>query len=241
MAAMDALADHIALLIDRGGYVMVPLLVLSVVSLALVIERMWFWAATHRPGRLRRLARLNDALRRGRWEAAEALVGDDRSPYGHVARRLFTLGPSDAVAMEAVESQRPRLDRFMVTLSTIITAAPLLGILGTVVGIIQSFRLLELQQTEQALTDPRDVAGGIAAALLTTALGLIVALMTLFPYMAFRSQVSRALGRLESMIAAAQQGAETKAAPAGEAGTAHRDESPDTARAAEAAAVRSGS
>ncbi|MDY7110123.1 MAG: MotA/TolQ/ExbB proton channel family protein, partial [Planctomycetota bacterium] len=217
------------------------LLALSVVSLALVIERIWFWVATHRPGRVRRLARLNDALRRGRWEAADALVGDDRSPYGHVARRLFRLGPSDAVAMEAVESQRPRLDRFMVTLSTIITAAPLLGILGTVVGIIQSFRLLELQQAEQALTDPRDVAGGIAAALLTTALGLIVALMTLFPYMAFRSQVSRALGRLESMIAAAQQGAEA-AAPAVEA---DRPAAPDvgapTASAPEAAVVRSGS
>jgi len=203
---MDSFSDHIALLIDRGGYVMVPLLALSVISLALIIERIWFWAVTHRPGRLRRLRKLNEALRRGRWEAAEALIGDDRSPYGHVARRLLTQGASDAVAVEAIEGQRPRLDRFMVTLSTIITAAPLLGILGTVVGIIQSFRLLEEQLHE--LSDPRSVAGGIAAALLTTALGLIVALMTLFPYMVFRSQVSRALGRLESVIAAAQQGAE---------------------------------
>jgi biopolymer transport protein ExbB len=246
MAAMDSFSDHIALLIDRGGYVMVPLLALSVVSLALVIERIWFWAATHRPGRVRRLARLNDALRRGRWETAEALVGDDRSPYGHVARRLFSLGPSDAVAMEAVESQRPRLDRFMVTLSTIITAAPLLGILGTVVGIIQSFRLLELQQTaqtlaDQPLTDPRDVAGGIAAALLTTALGLIVALMTLFPYMAFRSQVSRAVGRLESMIAAAQQGAEATAPSAESTRPAPAAEGGRSADAPQAAAVRSGS
>lgn len=233
MAAMDSFSDHIALLIERGGYVMVPLLALSVISLALIIERIWFWAATHRPGRSRRLAALNDALRRGRWEAAEALSGDDRSPYGQVVRRLLRQGPSDAVAMEAVESQRPRLDRFMVTLSTIITAAPLLGILGTVVGIIQSFRLLEFQQT---LTDPRDVAGGIAAALLTTALGLIVALMTLFPYMAFRSQVSRALGRLESVIAAAQQGVEAaKAAERPAAMTRAAQTAPEPA-----AAIRSG-
>ena len=100
----------------------------------------------------------------------------------------------------------------MVWLDTVITAAPLLGILGTVVGIIQSFRLLGEQQT---LTDPREVAGGIAAALLTTALGLIVALMTLFPYMIFRSQVGRALGRLESIIAAAQQGATAEQATDG--------------------------
>lgn len=203
MTTMDALSDHVALLIDRGGYVMVPLLALSVISLALIVERIWFWALTHRPGRVRTLGRLNDALRRGRREAAEALISDDRSVYGIVGRRLIRHGASEAVAVEAVESQRPRLDRFMVVLSTVITAAPLLGILGTVVGIIQSFRLLEEQLT---LTDPREVAGGIAAALLTTALGLIVALMTLFPYMVFRSQTGRALGRLESVIAAAQQG-----------------------------------
>ncbi len=203
MAPMDTLGDHIALLIERGGYVMVPLLALSVISLTLVVERSAFWMATHRPGRLRRLARLNDALRTGRRDSADALIADDRSVYGRLASRLLNHGPSDAVAVEAVEIQRPRLDRFMVTLSTIITAAPLLGILGTVVGIIQSFRLLGQQDT---LTDPRDVAAGIAAALLTTALGLIVALMTLFPYMVFRSHASRALGRLESVIAAAQQG-----------------------------------
>ncbi|MCZ6836081.1 MAG: MotA/TolQ/ExbB proton channel family protein, partial [Planctomycetota bacterium] len=81
--------------------------------------------------------------------------------------------------------------------------APLRGFLGTVIGIIQSFKLLGEQST---LTDPRDVSAGIAAALLTTALGLIVALMTLFPYMVFRSHVDRALGRMESVIAAAQQG-----------------------------------
>ena len=92
----------------------------------------------------------------------------------------------------------------MATLSTIITAAPLLGILGTVIGIIQSFNLLGVQET---LTDPRTVSTGIAEALLTTALGLVVALVTLFPYMIFRSHVERSIGRMESLIAAAQQGA----------------------------------
>ncbi len=200
---LDTVSDQVALLIERGGYVMIPLLALSVISLALIIERAWFWTTTHRPGRVRSLGRLNDALRRGRRDAAGALVTDDRSPFGRVAAALLRRGSTDAVAVEAVEEQRPRLDRFMVTLSTIITAAPLLGILGTVVGIIESFRILGQQST---LTDPREVAGGIATALLTTALGLVVALMTLFPYMVFKSHVDRALGRLESVVAAAQQG-----------------------------------
>lgn len=191
------------MVVERGGPVMYPLLVLSVLSLALIFERTWFWMTLHRAARLRTMRKLNDALRHGDQAAASKLLGRDISPYAEVARSLIKSGASDAVAVEAVQQHRPRLERFMVTLSTIITAAPLLGILGTVFGIIQSFRLLGEQAT---LSDPQDVATGIAAALLTTALGLMIALFTLFPYMIFRGQVDRALGRLESIIAAAQQG-----------------------------------
>jgi len=207
---METFSDHVAMLIERGGYIMVPLIALSVISLTLTFERAWFWIATNSPGRLRMVAKLNDALRRGRNDVAAGLIADDRSPYGMIAGDLIRNGATDAVAVEAVETQRPRLDRFMVSLSTIITAAPLLGILGTVIGIIQSFRLLGEQTT---LTDPLEVAGGIASALLTTALGLIVALLTLFPYMVYRSHVGRAMGRLESLIAAAQQGISVGAGP----------------------------
>lgn len=203
MAAMGSVIDDLALLLERGGYVMLPLLAMSVVSLTLIVERAWFWSVSHRPARVKRLARLNDTFRRGDRASAAELVANDRSPYGEVARHLLDHGATAAVAVEAVESQRPRIDRFMATLSTIITAAPLLGILGTVIGIIQSFNLLGEQDT---LTDPRTVSAGIAEALLTTALGLVIALITLFPFMVFRGHVDRAIGRLESVIAAAQQG-----------------------------------
>ena len=200
---MPGLVEDLALLIERGGYVMVPLLALSVISLALIVERTLFWARLHRQRRIARLEMLTDALRRGDRKRAETLIDVDRSPYAEVARQMLKHGSTDSVAVEAVTHHRPRLDRFMIALSTIITAAPLLGILGTVIGIIQSFRILGAQLT---LSDPREVVEGIAAALLTTALGLIVALFTLFPYMLFRGQVDRALGYLESVIAAAQQG-----------------------------------
>ncbi|TVQ55573.1 MAG: MotA/TolQ/ExbB proton channel family protein [Phycisphaerales bacterium] len=225
---MYGLVEDLALLIERGGYVMVPLLALSVISLALILERTLFWLWLHRHRRIVRLEMLTDALRRGDRQRAEQLVREDRSPYAEVARRMLEHGSTDAVAVEAVTHHRPRLDRFMIALSTIITAAPLLGILGTVIGIIQSFRLLGAQLT---LSDPREVAAGIAAALLTTALGLIVALFTLFPYMLFRGQVDRALGRLESVIAAAQQGDSESGRPksAPEAGQADATASDVTA------------
>ena len=200
---MDQIWDNLAMLIDKGGPIMVALLVMSVVSLSLILERVIFWRSMR--GRLtdRRIATLNEAFRTGDEDRVKKMIQRDRSPFGIVAHRLLESGTNESVAVEAVEQQRPRLERFMVSLSTIITAAPLLGILGTVIGIIQSFELIGEQST---LTDPRAVSAGIATALLTTALGLIVALVTLFPYMIFRGQVSRAIGRLESLIAAAQHG-----------------------------------
>ena len=182
---------------------MIPLLVLSIISITLVVERVIFWIGVNGKTSLRRLARLNHALRTGDAAMVRGLVTDDGTPYGRVACRLVEEGANDAVALEAVEDQRGRLDRYLVTMSTIITAAPLLGILGTVLGIIQSFELLGARST---LSDPTEVAGGIAAALLTTAFGLVVALITLFPYMAFRGQSSRAMGRLEALVAAGQEG-----------------------------------
>ena len=196
--------QDLSTLIDRGGYVMIPLFIISVISITLILERCWFWFLVGGRGSLARLNKLNSSFRKSDDVLARKLVQKDGSPYGEIAKALLDEGASDAVAMGAVEMQRPRIDRFMVALSTIITAAPLLGILGTVIGIIQSFKLLGSQEL---LTDPTDVAGGIAAALLTTAFGLIIALVTLFPYMLFRGWSSRAIGRIEAMIAAAQHGA----------------------------------
>ena len=211
---MSDLVEQIGMLIDRGGVVMIPLLVLSFVSLALIIERLLFWIATNGSGRVSRLAVLNDALRRGDRRACEGLLKGDRTPFGEVARRLVKGGATESVAIEAVEDQRGRFERYMNALSTIITAAPLLGILGTVIGIIQSFKLLGEQST---LADPREISAGIASALITTAFGLVIALFTLFPYMHFRGQVERALGRMESVIAAAEQGSGGTTKGAGDA------------------------
>jgi biopolymer transport protein ExbB len=196
-------STEVSSLIARGGYVMIPLLILSIISVMLIVERSIFWVSLNGKTSLRRLGKLNHALRSGDAALVRGVVAGDTTPYGRVACRLVEEGANDAVALEAVEDQRSRLERYMITMSTIITAAPLLGILGTVLGIIQSFELLGARST---MSDPTEVAGGIAAALLTTAFGLVVALVTLFPYMAFRGQVSCGMGRLEALVAAGQEG-----------------------------------
>jgi biopolymer transport protein ExbB len=191
---------------ERGGVTMWPLLLLSVVSLALVIDRSLFWWRMHgRRGRTL-AARLGEALRKGDRGGVLACVRGEgrRSIYAGLAGALAEDGFSEAVAIEAIEAERPGIERFMTALSTIVTAAPMLGILGTVLGIINSFELLGGQNV---LTDPKEVSAGIAEALITTATGLSVALLTLFPFMAFRSQAERAFGRLEAMAAAAAQAA----------------------------------
>lgn len=202
-----------------GGWVMYPLLALSLVSLALCFERAAFWLRTHGRAQRRRTAAIAARLRRGETGEAAALAEHDRSVYGWFARELIAEGSgpgravSEAGVRELVEEARGPIERFGVFLSTVITAAPMLGILGTVTGIIQSFGLLG---GESVLEDPSLVAGGIAQALYTTVFGLVVALLTLFPYVVFRAQADRAFGRLETLAAAAVEAGKGRGATSNE-------------------------
>lgn len=194
---------------ERGGWAMWPLLALSFVSIALSVERALFWRSMQRAGRSLWLERVRAALRSADRPGVQALCAKDRSIYAAVAGALLDRRDFDAAGVELIEANRHAIERFGATLSTIITAAPLLGILGTVTGIIRSFDLLG-QNSAQTVADPGAVAGGIAEALLTTAFGLVVATLTLFPYAYFRASASRAIGALESLVAAAQQGVSEK-------------------------------
>lgn len=193
-----------------------PILALSLASVALSLERGMFWASRSGGGggrrRDARLAKLNAALRRGDFAEAERIAEREPSIYGWFASELIErvrdggeAGDVEAVAVEVVELARPRVERFSLTLSTIITAAPMLGIFGTVIGIIESFRLLGARS--EINVEPAAVAGGISVALYTTAFGLVVALGALFPYVAFRGRADRCFSRLEAIVAAAKQGA----------------------------------
>ncbi|MBB6428414.1 MotA/TolQ/ExbB proton channel family protein [Algisphaera agarilytica] len=187
-------------LIDRGGVVMWPILALSVLAVALLLERGAFFLRTNAPGRLDRVQTMGKRLRAGDQDGAKQLADTDASVYGDTVRRLLDEKVTEAAATDALEAQRRRLERFLPILSTIITAAPMLGILGTVLGIIDSFEVLGEQSTTR---DPSLVGRGIAEALITTAAGLVVALITLLPYNLIRAQVDRTLSRLESLVASA--------------------------------------
>ncbi len=201
MPVMTEALRLIASLFERGGWVMWPLAILSLLSVALIVERSLFWLRMHSRSQRQLFNRLAEHLRLGQIHETHTLLRDAQGIYAELVRRLLAGGASDAAAVEAIESLRSRLHRYMTTLGTIVTAAPMLGILGTVTGIIASFRLLG---DERIVSDPSIVGAGIAEALITTVAGLIVALVVLFPYNAFRAQIDQAMGRFETLIAAAQ-------------------------------------
>lgn len=202
MNRMQGIWDFFTVM-ERGGPIMWPLLGISVVAVAVTLERTWFWFNLHSARETLRYRQLLAAFRNGDRSKAESLLRNPGGVYDQLARRMLEDGPDDATALEQVEELRAQTERFSTVLSTIVTACPMLGILGTVSGIIQSFELLGGKQT---IIDPNDVSGGIGEALISTAGGLVIALAALFPYMVFRVQSERALGRFEAMVSAAKQG-----------------------------------
>jgi len=175
-----------------------PLLACSIVSLAVSLERLFFWwrEATRRDdGLLDEVFRLT-AL--GDCDGAAALRprrgGDTRVEVLLAGLEHREHGLSEAMAVEA--SRRIELmKQGLMVLDTIVTMAPLLGILGTVLGIIQSFDMLG----DVGIEDPKAVTKGIAQALVTTAAGLAVALATLVPFNYFGARTGRAARDLEQV------------------------------------------
>lgn len=180
---------------QKGGVVMYPLLACSLVSLTLILERSLFWM---REKRRADNALLDEVLELARLREYQKIKARAEGAVDYVARvlvcglvhREYSL--SKAMEMAAMEEIK-RMKRYLPVLDTLITAAPLLGILGTVIGIIHSFDMLG----QAGIQDPQAVTSGIAQALITTAAGLMIAIFTLFPYNYFMSKVERAAVRIE--------------------------------------------
>lgn len=179
----------------KGGPVMYPLLLCSVISLTVIIERFIFWIGV---GMRKNQALLDEVLelcRKGDWESIRVKA---RGSKNYVIRVLISgilhREYSLSKAMEsAAADEITRMGRFMGVLDTMITVAPLLGILGTVLGIIESFSMLD----SFGIENPQAVTGGIAQALITTATGLTIAIVTVFPYNYFNSRIEKAAKIIE--------------------------------------------
>jgi biopolymer transport protein ExbB len=183
------------LLFTHGGFLMYPLLLCSVIALTLIIERTIFWAASGIDRDRPLMDRVLELSAQENWEEIRKTTrGSKNSVVRVLISGILHRDYSPVKAMEsAAADEIYKMRRFMGALDTIITIAPLLGILGTVVGIIESFDMLGASGIE----DPMAVTGGIAKALITTASGLTIAIVTVFPYNFFNARIERAAQIIE--------------------------------------------
>lgn len=180
---------------QNGGPVMWPLLACSFIALVVILERMLFWLSFSRRRDRSLASKVLDLASRGEWEEIRKLTLNSRDYVIRVMISGILHRDYDmARAMEAeAEGQVRKMQRFMSVLDTMITVSPLLGIFGTVIGIITSFKILGMS----GIDDPRAVTGGIAQALITTASGLGIAIISVFPYNYFNSRVEHAVHEME--------------------------------------------
>jgi len=179
---------------ESGGPVMVPLLFCSIIALAVTIERIFFWLTIQVRYDQNLVDEILESCRRGDWmQVREKAAGSKNYIIRILITGILHRDYSLVKAMESAAAEEIReMRRFMGVLDTMITVAPLLGIFGTVVGIISSFDMLG-----SGIEHPEAVTGGIAQALITTASGLGIAIFTVFPYNYFTSRVERAALAIE--------------------------------------------
>lgn len=179
----------------KGGPIMWPLLLTSVIGTSVVIERLIFMLREKKRRNPEGVEKILAAVEDGDIEAA---VSAGRDSQDFVARTLvYGLAHSDKslsnALLRAANLELKRFNRGIVILDTIITLAPLLGLLGTVTGMIHAFSLLGGQELEA----PAAITGGIAEALIATAFGLMIAIISLIPFNYLNSRLEEARHEIE--------------------------------------------
>jgi biopolymer transport protein ExbB len=186
-----------------AGIVAIPLLLFSITAIALVVERIVFWARLNR----RQERVIKDVLVLYRDDPQLAIEKLDRNvdlPIARIFLKALSLEDAEpeefALAIDgATQAELPVLKRFNNIFDTIVTLSPLLGLLGTVLGLIRSFSALNLGDIGGTKT--AGVTSGISEALVSTAFGLVVAVFTLFFANVFRGFYLRQLALIQEYAA----------------------------------------
>lgn len=184
-------------IIKSGGWLMVPILACSVVAAGIIIERLWTLQQ-------KRVLPTDLTDKVWRWVKSRELNEKhimslrDSSPLGKMlAAGLATRNRDRAIIKESIEDNGRHvvheLERFINPLGTIAAISPLLGLLGTVIGMVKVFTAI----TTHGVGDPTVLAGGISEALITTAAGLTVAIPALIGYRYLRSRVDGLVVQME--------------------------------------------
>ena len=170
----------------RGGPVMWPILICSIIAFAVVMDRVYHL----RKAKIdtdRFLETVSSSLRRNRIVEAMDLCDQTPGPIAHILKAgIMKHDRTREEVRDAIEEagvqEVSRLERYLAVLATVAQVAPLLGLLGTVTGMVGAFQVIQQKATAMSQVNPGDLAGGIWEALLTTVFGLCVAIPTLIAY-----------------------------------------------------------
>ena len=187
-------------LLEKGGWLLLPIGLCLLLSLAVTIERL----VNLRGKRFYSedvFRAIRTAVARRDWDAALQSCRVENKLFNRLAETLIFYRKSDPTQLRQLLEDQSRqegavLERFLPILRTIATIAPLLGLLGTVTGMIKVFQTLSIVGVSQA----QDLSGGISEALLTTAAGLTVAIPTIIVFHLFENKVEKILLRVEKAL-----------------------------------------
>ncbi len=192
---MDLLMQGTALF-HKGGLVMYPLLLCSLAVVTIAVERFYYYrqARTDVESLIRDL---HPSLRRGDWDQAIAICEQAKGVTALVLAKALKRRSRDVKLLEsamegAASLAAARLKERLNYLDAIVTMAPLLGLLGTVIGMIQSFSIMNIREGQ-----PFAITGGVGEALVATATGLCVAIMSLIVYTYFNQQMDSIITDME--------------------------------------------
>ena len=195
---MGWLVDAVVLL-SKGGYVMIPLMFCSVLSVAVMIDR--FIKVKNAQADVSDIIRkAEDSVYDGKVKKSVDLLDSAASPVTRVlAAGLRNKHLGERASERAMEEQGMReitsLNHRLGWLDTIITIAPLLGLLGTVTGMISAFHVIAVKQ---GISTPTAITGGVAEALIATATGLAIAIFTLVGYNNIQDRVKSVVAEIET-------------------------------------------
>ena len=184
-------------LVKSGGWLMAPIILCSIAAMAIIVERLWSLQRE-------RVVPEDLVARAWQWASTGALTEEriqalrDGSPLGRILAACLASRHLDRELMKEYIEEVGRhvaheLERYLNALGTIAAISPLLGLLGTVIGMIKVFAVI----TAQGVGEPRILAGGISEALITTAAGLTVAIPSLLFHRMLRGRVDALVVTME--------------------------------------------
>jgi biopolymer transport protein ExbB len=182
----------------RGGFMMIPLLLSALFALTVIFERLHAFKKRYStPKEL--VSQTIEQIRAGKIAQADKYCETLEAPVASVLCAGLEHFDNPVVEMElAMKNQAeewiPLLEKRIEVIDTVITAAPLMGLLGTITGMMASFRVL----SEKGVNEPNAITGGVAEALIATATGLVIALICLVAYNYLSARIKEFIYEIEA-------------------------------------------